>query len=85
MKSAHGRLSENRKPTAENLFRLIFSLIFVKYVQYSPQMIEKLGRFPTRLGTILYAIQASRARITQKFLILSEGFEKLIDTTVRPP
>ena len=48
-------------------------------------MIEKLDRFPIRLGTILYAIQASRARITQKFLILFEGFEKLIDATVRPP
>ena len=48
-------------------------------------MIEKLDRFPTRLATILYAIQASRARITQKFLILFDGFEKLIDATVRPP
>jgi len=47
-----GRLSENKKSTAKNPFEPIFRIIFVKYAQYSPQMIKKMDSKWLSLATI---------------------------------
>ena len=56
-------LSENRKPTAKNRFWPAFPIIFVKYAQYSPQIMKKSGSKQLPLATVPVLGQAPRQQI----------------------
>ena len=59
-------LSENREATAKKRYRPFFSLIFVKYSQYSPQMTKKNDSKSLSLARVPILGQAPRV-----FLILA--------------